>query len=362
MSEQYFIKRQNNLKSLFSEKNLDGMLVTNLTHIRYLCGFTGSAGSLLITHDKCEFITDGRYTFQSKNEVKGANITISSDPHFNVIKKENLLPSNLKIAFDSNNVSHQIYNQLKDIFSSISWEGTSGYVESLAMIKDEKEIDAIKTAVEITDQAFSEVFPMIKIGVKEKEIANQLSFLYRKYGDADADAFSPIVGSGIHSAMPHQRPTDKKIEPGELVVIDSGAKYAGYHADMTRTVATKGYSEKQKEIYNIVLEAQLKSIDGIKSNISCKEIDSIARDHITNAGYGKYFDHGLSHSHGLENHKNPRFSKDSKDILQSNHVMTVEPGIYLEDIGGVRIEDDIVVQDNGCEVLNKTQKDFTVIS
>ena len=112
MSEQYFIKRQNNLKSLFSEKNLDGMLVTNLTHIRYLCGFTGSAGSLLITHDKCEFITDGRYTFQSKNEVKGANITISSDPHFNVIKKENLLPSNLKIAFDSNNVSHQIYNQL----------------------------------------------------------------------------------------------------------------------------------------------------------------------------------------------------------------------------------------------------------
>ncbi|MED5268669.1 MAG: aminopeptidase P family protein [Candidatus Neomarinimicrobiota bacterium] len=362
MSEQYFIKRQNNLKSLFSEKNLDGMLVTNLTHIRYLCGFTGSAGSLLITHDKCEFITDGRYTFQSKNEVKGANITISSDPHFNVIKKENLLPSNLKIAFDSNNVSHQIYNQLKDIFSSISWEGTSGYVESLAMIKDEKEIDAIKTAVEITDQAFSEVFPMIKIGVKEKEIANQLSFLYRKYGDADADAFSPIVGSGIHSAMPHQRPTDKKIEPGELVVIDSGAKYAGYHADMTRTVATKGYSEKQKEIYNIVLEAQLKSIDGIKSNISCKEIDSIARDHITNAGYGKYFDHGLGHSLGLEIHENPRFSKVSKDILQSNHVMTVEPGIYLEDIGGVRIEDDIVVQDNGCEVLNKTQKDFTVIS
>ena len=362
MSEQYFIKRQNNLKSLFSEKNLDGMLVTNLTHIRYLCGFTGSAGSLLITHDKCEFITDGRYTFQSKNEVKGANITISSDPHFNVIKKENLLPSNLKIAFDSNNVSHQIYNQLKDIFSSISWEGTSGYVESLAMIKDEKEIDAIKTAVEITDQAFSEVFPMIKIGVKEKEIANQLSFLYRKYGDADADAFSPIVGSGIHSAMPHQRPTDKKIEPGELVVIDSGAKYAGYHADMTRTVATKGYSEKQKEIYNIVLEAQLKSIDSIKSNISCKEIDSIARDHITNAGYGKYFDHGLGHSLGLEIHENPRFSKVIKDILQSNHVMTVEPGIYLEDIGGVRIEDDIVVQDNGCEVLNKTQKDFTVIS
>ena len=162
--------------------------------------------------------------------------------------------------------------------------------------------------------------------------------------------------------MPHERPTDKKIGPGELVVIDSGAKYAGYHADMTRTVATKGYSEKQKEIYDIVLEAQLKSIDSIKSNISCKEIDSIARDHITNAGYGKYFDHGLGHSLGLEIHENPRFSKISTDILQSNHVMTVEPGIYIEDVGGVRIEDDIVVEDNGCQILNKTPKDFTVIS
>ena len=231
MSEQYFTKRQNNLRALIAKEDLDGMLVTNLTHIRYLCGFTGSAGSLLITQDKCEFITDGRYTFQSKNEVKGAKTTITWGSHFDLIKKANLLPSNSNIAFDSNNVSHQIYAQLKDSLSHVSWHATSGCIESLAMIKDKKEIDAIKTAVEITDQAFSEVFPMIQIGVEEKEIANQLSFLYRKYGDADADAFSPIVGSGIHSAMPHQRPTDKKIGPGELVVIDSGAKYAGYHAD-----------------------------------------------------------------------------------------------------------------------------------
>ena len=230
------------------------------------------------------------------------------------------------------------------------------------MIKDDKEIQAIKTAVEFTDKAFAEVFQMIQIGVQEKDIANKLSFLYRQYGDADADAFSPIVGSGPHSAMPHQRPTDKEIGPGELVVIDSGAKYAGYHADMTRTVATEGYSEQQKDIYNIVLEAQLKSIEGIKPGASCKEIDSIARTHITDAGYGKYFDHGLGHSLGLEIHEDPRFSKISKDTLKSNYVMTVEPGIYLEDIGGVRIEDDVVVTDNGYEVLNKTSKDFTVIS
>ncbi len=240
MSNQYFINRQNKLRELLAKNNLDGMFITNLIHIRYLCGFTGSAGSLVLTQHSCDFITDGRYTFQSKNEVKGAKTTISSNLHINVIKKNNLLVSGAKIGFDSKHISHQMYLELQKNLSNIIWNGISGYIESLSMVKDDKEIQAIKTAVEITDKAFAEVFPMIQIGVQEKDIANKLSFLYRQYGDADADAFSPIVGSGPHSAMPHQRPTDKEIGPGELVVIDSGAKYAGYHADMTRTVATKG--------------------------------------------------------------------------------------------------------------------------
>ena len=362
MSKEYFTRRQDKLRTVLAEKSLDGMLVTNMVHIRYLCGFTGSSGSLLVGPDICEFITDGRYVVQSKNEVRGANITIDSIPHLEVINKKNFLSNGLTIGFDGNNVSHQVFSNIRKVLSHVKWENIVGCIEALAMEKDEKEIEAIKTAVEITDRAFAEVFPMIKIGVEEQEIGNQLSFLYRKYGDSDADAFSPIVGSGPHSAMPHQRPTDKKIAAGELVVIDSGAKYAGYHADMTRTVATKGYSEKQKEIYDIVLQAQLKSIKGIKTGVSCKEIDSLARDHISNAGYGKYFDHGLGHSLGLEIHEDPRFSKVSTDFLKSNYVMTVEPGIYIEDIGGVRIEDDIVVTDDSCIVLNKTSKDFTVIS
>jgi Xaa-Pro aminopeptidase len=352
MSAEYFIRRQDKLRAVLAEKKVDGMLITNLIHIKYLCGFGGSSGSLLMGPDTCEFITDGRYVVQSKNEVRGANITIDN----------NFLSSGLTIGFDGKNVSHQMFSEISNILPHVKWENIIGCVETLAMEKDNKEIEALKTAVEITDKAFAEVLPMIKIGVEEQEIANQLSFLYRKYGDADADAFSPIVGSGPHSAMPHQRPTDKKIGSGELVVIDSGAKYAGYHADMTRTVATKGYSEQQKEIYHIVLEAQLKSIEGIKAGASCKGIDTIARAHITDAGYGKYFDHGLGHSLGLEIHEDPRFSKVSTDILKSNYVMTVEPGIYIEDVGGVRIEDDIVVTDDGCIVLNKTSKDFTVIS
>ena len=362
MSAEYFIRRQDKLRTVLAEKNVDGMLITNMIHIKYLCGFGGSSGSLLVGLDNSEFITDGRYVVQSKNEVRGANITIDSIPHLQVIKNKNFLSSGQTIGFDGKNVSHQMFSDISNILPHVKWENIVGCVETLAMEKDKKEIEALKTAVEITDKAFAEVFPMIKIGVEEQEIANQLSFLYRKYGDADADAFSPIVGSGPHSAMPHQRPTDKKIGPGELVVIDSGAKYAGYHADMTRTVATKGYSEQQKEIYDIVLEAQLKSIQGIKAGASCKAIDTIARAHITNAGYGKYFDHGLGHSLGLEIHEDPRFSKVSTDSLKSNYVMTVEPGIYIEDVGGVRIEDDIVVTDDGHIVLNNTSKDFTVIS
>ena len=362
MSAEYFIRRQEKLRTVLAEKNVDGMLITNMIHIKYLCGFGGSSGSLLMAPDTCEFITDGRYVVQSKNEVRGANITIDSIPHLQVIKNKNFLSNGLKIGFDGKNVSHQMFSDISNILPHVKWENIVGSVETLAMEKDDKEIEALKIAAEITDKAFAEVLPMIKIGVEEQEIANQLSFLYRKYGDADADAFSPIVGSGPHSAMPHQRPTDKKIGPGELVVIDSGAKYAGYHADMTRTVATKGYSEQQKEIYHIVLEAQIKSIEGIKAEVSCKAIDTIARKHITDAGYGKYFDHGLGHSLGLEIHEDPRFSKVSTDYLKSNYVMTVEPGIYIEDIGGVRIEDDIVVTDDGCIVLNKTSKDFIVIS
>ena len=362
MSTEYFTRRQEKLRTALGEQQVDGMLITNLIHIRYLCGFTGSSGSLLMGPDSCEFITDGRYVVQSKNEVRGANITIDSIPHLQGIKNKNFLSKDIIIAFDGKNVSHQMFSEISHTLSHVKWKNIVGCIERLAMEKDAKEIEAIKTAVEITDKVFAEVFPMIKIGVEEQEIGNQLSFLYRKYGDSDADAFSPIVGSGPHSAMPHQRPTDKKIGPGELVVIDSGAKYAGYHADMTRTVATKGYSEKQKEIYHIVLEAQLKSIEGIKAGVSCKEVDTLARDHISDAGYGKYFDHGLGHSLGLEIHEDPRFSKVSTDYLKSNYVMTVEPGIYIEDIGGVRIEDDIVVTNNGCIVLNKTSKDFTVIS
>ena len=197
MSTEYFQRRQNKLRSKLVKENLDGMLVTNLTHIRYLCGFTGSSATLLISGDKVHFITDGRYVVQSEKEVKGANIIIDSIPHIEVIKNQNLLTPGSKIAFDGNSVSHQAYQQLSKVLSNQQLENITGVIEKMAMSKDSKEIEAIRTAVEITDQAFAEVLPMVKIGVEEKVIANQLSFLYRKYGDSDSDAFAAIVGLSL---------------------------------------------------------------------------------------------------------------------------------------------------------------------
>ena len=362
MSLEYFKRRQDKLKNKLANEGIDGMLVTNLVHIRYLCGFTGSSATLLVMPEELIFITDGRYVFQSENEVKGAKVIIDSISHFEVIKNQQVLKNESVIAFDGNNVTHQSFQNISKILSHVKLNNINGMIEKMAMFKDKKEIEAIKTAVEITDRAFAEVFPMVRIGVEEKAIANKLSFLYRQYGDSDSDAFAAIVGTGPNSAKPHHKPTDRKIGPGELLVIDSGAKFAGYHADMTRSFATKGYSDEQEAIYNIVLQAQIKSIQGIKAGVSCKEIDSIARNHIDNAGYGKYFDHGLGHSLGLEIHEDPRFSKVSKDVLDVNYVMTVEPGIYVKNVGGVRIEDDIIVKENGAKILNKTSKEFQIIS
>ena len=362
MSLEYFKRRQDKLKNKLAKEGIDGMLVTNLIHIRYLCGFTGSSATLIVMHDEIFFITDGRYIFQSENEVKGAQIIIDSIPHFEVIRNNKLLKDGSIISFDGNNVTHQNFQNISNVLSNITLKNITGMIEKMAMTKDEKELEAIRTAVEITDRAFSEVLPMVQIGVEEKTIANKLSFLYRQYGDSDSDAFAAIVGTGPNSAKPHHKPTDRKIGPGELLVIDSGAKFAGYHADMTRSFATKGFSEEQKSIYDIVLEAQTKSIEGIKAGISCKTIDNIAREHIDKAGYGKFFDHGLGHSLGLEIHEDPRFSKVSTDTLNINYVMTVEPGIYVKNIGGVRIEDDIIVKEDGAEILNKTSKEFQIIS
>ena len=359
MTEQIYFDRQEKLKNVIAEIGLDGMLITNLTNIRYICGFTGSSGTCLITTYGQSFITDGRYIEQSKDQVKGFDRYIDMDTNLAIIKKNKLINKDLKIGFEGDHVSFSLYDSMKRMFTDTCWESTKMILEDLASVKDQTELDAIRTAVEITDKVYEEILPMLRPGYTEKQVANSMVSKYREYGDGEA--YSPIVATGPNGALPHAVPTEREFKKGDFIVIDAAAKYAGYHADMTRTPVVGKATDKHHEIYDIVKEAQQRGCDIAKAGGSCKDVDAATRDYIHQMGYGEYYTHGTGHGLGLEIHTSPRFSPASEDILAENNVMTIEPGIYLAGWGGVRIEDDVIINQNGCEILNKTTKDLVVL-
>lgn len=359
MSAKIFGNRQNKLKSVLAEQGLDGMLISRLSNIRYICGFTGSAGSCIITPNENYFITDGRYMEQSKNEVKGFERFIDYGTHIEIAQKNNLISKGLKLALESDSLSVSSYNQLTELFPDVKWESTKMILENLAAVKDKSEIEALRTAVEITDKVFNEVLQLLKIGISEKEIALELAMRYRKYGEGEA--FPSIVASGPNSALPHVQPGERKLKLGDFVVVDAAAKYAGYHADMTRTVVIGKATEKHHEIYELVKKSQQAGIDAVKAGVACKAVDDTTRAVIADAGYGDKFIHSTGHGIGLEIHAYPRLSQQSEEILKENNVVTIEPGIYLTGWGGVRIEDNIVVKKDGSEVLNKTSKELMIL-
>jgi Xaa-Pro aminopeptidase len=360
MSEQIFTQRQNNLKNKLAEMGVDGILLTNLTSIRYLCGFSGSAASCLITTDGSYFISDGRYDVQSKNQVKGLERFIDFGTHLSIIEKNNLIQNGLKLGFEGDHTSVSQFKAMQDVFSNVNWESTSMLMENLQAIKDQSELAAIRTAVEITDAIYEEIIPMLKVGTTEKDVAIQLVTRYRQ--ESDGEAYSPIVAGGPNSALPHAVPGDRPFEKGDFIVIDAAAKFSGYHADMTRTPVVGEATDKHREIYNTVKDAQQAGCDAAKAGMTCKEVDKVTRDYITEKGYGKYFNHGTGHGLGLEIHTEPRMSQLSTQTLETNNVVTIEPGIYLEGWGGVRIEDDVIIHEEGCEVLNKTTKELVVLT
>ena len=319
MTEKIYSDRQQQLKNVIADSGLDGILITNLTNIRYICGFTGSAGTCLVTPSGQYFITDGRYIEQSKEQVKGFDRFIDMDTNLSIIKKNELLNNDTKIGFEGDHVNFTLYDSMKKMFTGINWESTKMILEDLASVKDETELDAIRTAVDITDRVYEEILPMLRPGYTERQVANTLVSKYREYGDGEA--YSPIVATGPNGALPHAVPTDREFKKGDFIVIDAAAKYAGYHADMTRTPVVGQATDKHHEIYT----------------------------------------HGTGHGLGLEIHTSPRFSPASEDVLAENNVMTIEPGIYLAGWGGVRIEDDVIINKDDCEILNKTTKDLVVL-
>ena len=353
--------RLSNLHKKMEQHNLDTMYITNLTNIRYLTGFTGSSGSVLVLPNRQVFITDGRYIEQSKNQVKEYEIIITNENHLLTIKKEKLLDKMCTLAFEGQHVSYSQYESIARSFPGINLLKTEMIVEYLAAVKDAEEIDALKTAVEITDQVFLDIIPDLKVGAIETEISAKISFLFKKYG-ADGDAYDPIIASGLYAALPHARPSKKKFENEDFVVMDFGALYNGYHADMTRTVVIGSATEKHKEIYQIVLDSQLAGIASAKAGMTGKDLDSVCRNVIQDRGYGDHFIHSTGHGLGLEIHTYPRISQFNEKPLLENYVITIEPGIYIANWGGVRIEDDCLIKKDGCTPFNSSTKELLVLS
>ena len=360
MNDSIYSKRQQDLRMVLDERCLDGMLITNLTNVRYISGFTGSAASCLITPEGQYFVTDGRYIEQSKAQVKGFERFIDMNSHLSQIKDNNLNPNGFKLAFEGDHMSYALYENMISMFPNTKWENSSMILEDLAAVKDDHELECIRTAVEVTDKVYEEILPMLRPGFTEKQVANTMVSKYREY--AEGEAYSPIVATGPNGALPHAIPTDREFQNGDFIVIDAAAKYGGYHADMTRTPVVGKATEKHKEVYSIVKEAQQRGCDIAKAGVPCKEVDAATREYIGEMGYGKYYTHGTGHGLGLEIHTSPRFSPQSEQVLEVNNVMTIEPGIYLAGWGGVRIEDDIIIGKDDCEILNQTTKDLVVLN
>jgi Xaa-Pro aminopeptidase len=339
------------------EAELDYYLVSHLPHVRYLCGYSGSNGLLLLSHTRAEFYTDGRYTEQVRTEVKGARARIPKDGNLvaEMAKSVILRGKHPRIGIQAKYMVLAAYTALKDKLSDALLVAHDELVEPLTAVKDKKEIAFIRRATKIVDEAFVELLPSLRPGVREIEAAAELEYIMMKRG-SEGTPFETICASGKRSALPHGKASAKKMGKGEFVTLDFGAIVGGYCSDITRTVVLGKASARQKKIYDCVYRAQTAAVRKMRHGASTRAVDATARDIITRAGYGRRFGHGTGHGVGLEVHQTPNLSPRVDSKLAAGMVVTVEPGIYVPGFGGVRIEDDVLVTRSGYEVLTTTTK------
>ncbi len=332
------------------------VFISSYPNIFYYSNFTSEDAFLLISTNNVYIITDSRYTLQAKQqspEFELVNISIGFEKIFNNIPQNN-------IWFEEKHLSVGQYLSLKGKITDKVFIPMSDRISNARRYKDTNEIEKIQQAEQLGDAAFSHILKFIKPGISENQIAAELEYYMKKNG-ALKTSFDTIVASGIRSAMPHGVASDKIIRNGELLTLDFGCVLEGYCSDMTRTVAVGKINTELQNIYNITLKAQHNALKNMKIGMKCSNIDSLARDIITNAGYANNFGHSLGHSLGIEIHENPRFSSKSEDVLENGNVITVEPGIYIENVGGVRIEDVIAVYDNKIINLTASTKELIIL-
>lgn len=354
--------RLERLRKEIAAKKLEGFLVTDIPNVFYLTGFTGSTAAAVITADECHVLADPRYTIQAGRECASSRVTEYTGKSTIAAAGELINDLHIgRVGYEADEITMSSYRRLRStVDKKTAMHGTKSIIETLRRIKDKHEIEIIRKAAEIVDSAFDSVVKAIRVGMSEKEVALLIDTTVRKFG-ADKDAFDTIAAFGPNAACPHASPSDDLVSASGLLKMDFGARYQHYNSDITRTVCIGRPTDKHKEVYNIVLDAQLKAIDAIAPGKPGREIDLVARDHIATLGYGANFGHGLGHALGILVHDGPALSQTSDVILEPGMVVTVEPGIYIEGWGGVRIEDDVLVTDSGCDILTHATKEMLVI-
>lgn len=351
--------RLKEIRKLIKKKNIDAVLITSRLNRRYLSGFDGTAGVLLIDHGSALLITDFRYTEQAARQAEQFEVVRYKD---DLIKAMVPFIKNAgwkKLGFEAKDVVYSLY---KDLHKKLPVElvPLDQSAEKQRMIKDDAELAILRNGAEILDGAFNYICSLIRPGMTEKEVALELELYLLKQG-SEEKSFSFIVASGKRGAMPHGVASQKKLINGELITIDFGAVFDGYATDMTRTIALGSVGLHESKIYDIVKEAQQQGALAVKPGLRGKEVDAVARAVIDQAGYGEYFGHGLGHGVGLETHEEPVLNPRSSTVLKSGMVVTVEPGIYIPEWGGVRIEDMVLVTKEGMELLTGSSRELIIL-
>lgn len=360
-----FLARQRNLRQQLSKSRLDALLISHLPNVRYLSGFTGSAGLLLLHETGSVFFTDVRYDTQSREEVKGAKV---------IVARQSLLPAlgewfkarrkksrKFTVGVEAEHMTVSEKKRLAGLLPSwVALHNTAGFVEQARMVKDYDELGLIRAAVRLGATLFDRALDVLKPGIKEMEVAAAMEYAARSYG-AEAMSFPTIIASGARSALPHGRATSQPVAAGVFVVCDFGVILDGYCSDQTRTVWVGAAPKEARQAYEAVKEAQAAAIAAVRPGATTGEVDATARKLLHKAGYGKYFTHSTGHGVGLEIHEAPRVAAEQNEVLKPGMVITIEPGVYFPGKWGVRIEDMVAVNQSGCDVLTPTSKDFLAV-
>lgn len=351
--------RRNRLAPALDAAGIDALLVTRLPNVRYLTGFSGSSGQLLATANGGVFFTDSRYDDQSAREVPDLQREIYSQRLVDALGEACRSLGVSRLGFESAGMSHKTWRDL-DAIDGLELAPTEDLVEDLRWTKDPEEIALIERAQAAADEAFERVTSKLAEGVTEREVAFELEVAMRDAG-ADGLGFPTIAAFGENASEPHHGPGDRRLAKGDVVKLDFGAQVSGYHSDMTRTVAFGEPDARIRELHAIVLEAHEAGAAAVRAGVPGGDADEAARAVIRDAGYADNFGHSLGHGIGLEVHEGPTLRHDGEDVLPEGTVVTVEPGIYIAGLGGVRIEDMVVVEAEGCRALPSTPKELTIL-